>query len=455
MKKLLVIGTGYVGLVSGACMAEMGHRVICLDINHDKIDKLNQGILPIYEPNLEEIVRRNVKDQRLFFTKDYASSVKESTILFLTVDTPIGKDGHADLTYIFNAARSIAQHMDSYRVIVTKSTVPVGTAEAIRRIITETLNQLGKKVEFDIVSNPEFLKEGNAVNDFMKPDRVILGVDNERSIAAIKDIYAPFMMSNERLIIMDIPSAEMTKYAANAMLATRISFMNDLANLCELTGADIDKVRKGIGPDKRIGYHFLYSGPGFGGSCFPKDIRALTATAKAKGHPLEIIEAVERVNARQKKVLGNKIKAYFADKGGLKGKTIGILGLSFKPDTDDMREAPALVLIEELLDEGASLRLFDPVAMENAKKIIQANPSITWCENKEDVAINSHAIVLVTEWKQFRYIDFEELSKKMAHKALFDGRNQYNPTTLLKHGFDYISIGKATRFASQYIRNEA
>lgn len=451
MDKILVIGTGYVGLVSGACFAEMGHHVICLDINQDKINKLLDGIIPIYEPGLEEIVRRNIKDKRLQFSTDYASTVKEATVCFITVDTPIGDEGHADLRYVFNVARSIADHMDGYRVIVTKSTVPVGTAAAIKQVIQARLSELGKDYEFDVVSNPEFLKEGNAVNDFMKPDRVLIGSESPKATALMKHIYAPFMMNRERLILMDIPSAEMTKYAANAMLATRISFMNDLANLCEKTGANIDHIRRGIGSDKRIGHDFLYPGPGFGGSCFPKDIRALIATGEDHEHALEIITAVQNVNDRQKKVLGHKVDAYFADQGGTKGKTIGILGLAFKPDTDDMREAPALVLIEHLLKEGAILRLFDPVAMENAKKLLSNHPNIRWCESEEEVAENAHALVLVTEWKRFRFLDFAVLGEKMVHKVLIDGRNQYNPEDVVKQGFNYVSIGKNPTFVDQPI----
>lgn len=449
MNKLLVIGTGYVGLVSGACLAEMGHHVICLDINSDKINKLNQGIIPIYEPGLEEMVRRNVKDKRLSFTTDY-STVKECSVCFITVDTPIGDGGHADLRYVISAVQSIAEQMADYKVIVTKSTVPVGTAETVKKVIQDKLKDLGKQIDFDVVSNPEFLKEGNALNDFMKPDRVIIGAQSEKAAQMMKEIYAPFMMSHERLILMDIPSAEMTKYAANAMLATRISFMNDLSNLCELTGADINKVRKGIGSDKRIGFDFLYAGPGFGGSCFPKDIRALSAIGKDYGHSMDIIEAVERVNARQKQILGNKLEAYFADRGGLQGKTIGILGLAFKPDTDDMREAPSLVLIEKLILSGATVRLFDPVAMENAKRLLKGIPSITWCENIAEVAQGCDALTLVTEWKQFRYLDFDELGTLMRHKALFDGRNQYNYLDVVKRGFDYISIGARPRYAEDY-----
>jgi|688.fasta_scaffold07306_10 UDPglucose 6-dehydrogenase len=448
--KLLVVGTGYVGLVSGTCFAEMGHHVICLDINHDKIERLNQGIIPIYEPGLEEMVKRNVKAQRLTFTTDYASSVATCQVCFLAVDTPVSPDGKANMQYIHSAVKTIAELMDESKVIVLKSTVPVGTSDEISQIIKENLAMRGLAIPFDVVSNPEFLKEGNAVNDFMKPDRVIIGTQSKEAAAIMKEIYSPFMLSHERVLIMDNASAEMTKYAANAMLATRISFMNELAGFCELTGADINQVRKGIGADRRIGYSFLYPGPGFGGSCFPKDLKALQAHGKQIHYPLSILEAVETVNARQKKVLGKKLNAYFQSRGGLSHKTIGILGLSFKPDTDDMREASSLVLIKDLLAENCFLRLFDPVAMENAKKMIAQSPNITWCQNELETAEEAHALVLVTEWKQFRFLDFDALLAKMKGNAFFDGRNQYNPLDMIKHGFDYISIGQGPIYAHSY-----
>ena len=439
--KLLVVGTGYVGLVSGTCLAEMGHSVICLDINPEKIENLKNGHIPIYEPGLEEMVRRNTYGGRLSFTTDYATSVASSSVCFITVDTPVAPDGHANLRYIENAVTAIAEHMNEYRLIVLKSTVPVGTSEHVKKIMQETLKKRGFKVDFDIVSNPEFLKEGNAVNDCMKPDRIIIGSDSAKAIEIMKDIFSSFMLSHERLIVMDNASAEVTKYAANAMLAARISFMNELSGFCELTGADINKVRKGIGSDKRIGYSFLYAGPGFGGSCFPKDLKALQATGKALGYPLTMIEVIESINQKQKKVLGKKISLHFASKGGVKGKTIGILGLSFKPDTDDMREASSLVLIHDLLAEGCSLRLYDPVAMENAKKILPHNSAIYWAKNELDTAHGVDAMVLVTEWKQFRFLPFEEIKKSMKGSAFFDGRNQYNAETMSEFGFDYIGIG--------------
>jgi UDPglucose 6-dehydrogenase len=439
--KILIVGVGYVGLVTGACLAEMGHHVICLDVNPEKIENLKSGIIPIYEPGLEEIVKRNIKANRLTFTIDYPEAVKSATVCFITVDTPSSDDGHAELSYVFSAVSSIADYMDNYKLIVIKSTVPVGTSKRLVPLIHNRLEQRNLSIPFDVVSNPEFLKEGNAVNDFMKPDRVIIGADSSEAAEMMKEIYSPFMLSHDRLIVMDIPSAEMTKYASNAMLATRISFMNELAGFCELTGADINKVRKGMGSDKRIGYHFLYAGPGFGGSCFPKDLKALLYQSQQVKYPLSIISAVEQANHKQKKVLGNKLKQYFSPSGGLVNKTIAILGLAFKPDTDDMREASSLVLIDFLLQEGCKLKLYDPISMPNAKKILGTHPQITWCTHEFDAAAGSDALVFVTEWKQFRFLDFDQLFTLMNGKAIFDGRNQYVPSDLTKKGFDYIGIG--------------
>lgn len=446
--RLLIIGTGYVGLVTGACFAEMGHSVICLDINPDKIEKLKKGIIPIYEPGLEEMARRNAQAGRLSFTTDVVHAMAETEIYFIAVDTPVGADGQADLTQVRAVASSIAKNMSGYRVIVNKSTVPVGTAGLVAHLIRSELEKRGAAYDFDLVSNPEFLKEGNAVQDFMKPDRVIIGAESVKAIGIMKEIYSPFMLSHDRLIIMDIASAEMTKYAANAMLATRISFMNELAGLCELTGADIHKVRVGIGSDKRIGYNFLYSGAGFGGSCLPKDIRALRAHARSIGYETSMIDAVEHVNNRQKRVIAEKIREYFRTRQGLKGKVVGILGLAFKPDTDDMREASSLVLIDQLLKEGALLRLFDPVSMENARKLLPKNSAISWCKDEIETATGADALALMTEWKQFRLLDFAAVLAVMTGNAFFDGRNQYNASEMAKKGFDYFCIGQSPVYAA-------
>lgn len=445
--KILVIGTGYVGLVSGACFAEMGHNVVCLDIDQKKISFLQQGGIPIYEPGLEEIVKRNVKAHRLTFTSDYATAVKAATVCFICVDTPISPEGTANMNYVKAVARSLAEHMDSYKIIVNKSTVPPGSAALVSSIIKQCHKELGREIDFDVVSNPEFLKEGNAVNDFLKPERVIIGTDSQRAAEIMKEIYASFMLSHERLVLMNILSAELTKYAANAMLATRISFMNELSHLCERIGANINDIRKGLGHDKRIGHLCLYAGPGFGGSCLPKDIRALRSYAASMGCEMALVSAVENINLAQKRLLGKKIAAYFDERGGLKSKIIAILGLAFKPDTDDMREAPSLVLIQQLLEAGASVRLFDPVAMENAKRLLPDLPQIVWCHDELEAVNSADAIALVTEWKQFRFLEFDAIIKKMKGRAFFDGRNQYQPADIAKKGFDYISIGQPTAYA--------
>lgn len=452
--KILMIGVGYVGLVSGTCFAEMGHHVVCLDINKEKIENLKNGIIPIYEPGLEEMIRRNAKSNRLTFTSDYAATVPDADVCFIAVDTPTGEKGNADTYRVEEVARSLGRYLQNYCVIATKSTVPVGTTGRVAVIIKKTLADRHAAIDFDVVSNPEFLKEGNAIQDFMKPDRVVIGVDSQRSSKIMKEIYSPFMLNHERLLVMDIASAELSKYAANAMLATRISFMNQMAVLCEKIGADVGSIRKAMGADERIGNKFLYPGAGYGGSCFPKDVRALIAQSEACGLELSILKAVQDVNQQQKKLMGSKLSSYFADRGGLKGKTIGILGLSFKPDTDDLREASSLVLIEELLAQGVSLRLFDPVAMPKAKTFLP-DPAIAWCQDELEAAENADALVLMTEWKQFRFLDFKALLAKMKGCAFFDGRNQYKPDEMGQKGFHYFSIGRADSKPSNEILEES
>jgi UDPglucose 6-dehydrogenase len=434
--QILMVGTGYVGLVTGACFAEMGHNVICLDIDENKINGLNQGIIPIYEPGLEEIVKRNIKQNRLKFTTDYASAVASSLLCFIAVPTPSGEDGSCDISYVEKAARSIGKHMDGYKIIINKSTVPVGTAARVTEVLKEVTSH-----PFDVLSNPEFLKEGAAIQDCLKPDRVIIGSDRVEPAEILKEVYSAFTFNHDRIFIMDTLSAEMTKYAANAMLATRISFMNEIADICKKVGANVNEVRRGIGSDSRIGYSFLYPGVGYGGSCFPKDIRALIHIAKKAGSEPLLLESVDSINLRQKKVLGQKMIRYFSKKGGLEGKTVAIWGLSFKPDTDDMREAPSLTFIQDLVKQGAILRLFDPVAMPNAKKLLAGTPNLIWCESEFDAAEGADAIALLTEWKQFRLVDFKPVSERMKGLAFFDGRNQYKPLEMKNKGFDYISIG--------------
>lgn len=439
--KLLVVGVGYVGLVTGTCLAEMGHEVICLDIDQEKIRNLQNGTVPIFEPGLTELVQRNLAAKRLHFTTDYAEAVASAEICFLALPTPSAPDGTCDIRYILQAAEEIARRMTDYKLIVIKSTVQVGTSAIVKQKMQEILNQRDLRIPFDLVSNPEFLKEGSAVSDCMKPDRIILGVDTPRAEALMRKLYASFTLNHDRIFVMDIPSAELTKYAANAMLATRISFMNELAGLCEKVGANIHAVRIGIGSDTRIGYQFLYAGAGFGGSCFPKDLRALIATAKTAGQPTPLLEAVEQVNEKQKQLLSKKIASYFAVHGGLRGKTIAVWGLAFKPDTDDIREAPSLALIEALQKEGAKLKLFDPVAIPTTQKNLAASKDLSYCKDEYEAAKNADAIVLITEWKQFRFVDFSEILKQMKGNAFFDGRNQYKPSEMQERGFDYFGIG--------------
>lgn len=437
---ILVIGAGYVGLVTGTCLAEMGHKVVCLDINPNKIAMLEKGSIPIYEPGLEEMVKRNAAARRLSFTTDYSKGMAKCQVCFIAVETPMQEDGSSNLSYIKRAAEMIAEQMHQYCVVVNKSTVPIGTAAMVKEAIQAALNAQNKQIDFDVVSNPEFLKEGDAINDFMKPDRVVVGVDSEQAAEVMRELYSPFMLSHERLMIMDTPSAEMIKYSANCMLATRISLMNEFARLCEECGADIDKVRRGIGADSRIGYKFLYAGAGFGGSCLPKDLHSLRKQASNWSVQTPILDAVLEVNQRQKHLLWEKIARYYQQ--DVKGKTFAILGLAFKPNTDDMREAPSLILIQHLIQAGAEVRLFDPVAMTNAKQLLPDHPSIYWAFDEKDAIKNSDAIVLVTEWKQFRFLEFANLLPTMKGKVLFDGRNQYSAEKMRELGMDYLSIGR-------------
>lgn len=448
--KLVMIGVGYVGLVTAACLAEMGHHLQCIDINPSRVQQLSGGSIPIYEPGLQEIVKRNLDAKRISFTTNYHEGLEDAEVIFIAVDTPTNSAGAAETTQVEAAARMIGRFLQTPAIIATKSTVPVGTTYRVRDLVQEELSQRGVAFAFDVISNPEFMKEGNAVNDVMKPDRVIVGIDRtpsfEKTLSTVQHLYAPFMLNHDRLMVMDIRSSELTKYAANAMLATRISFMNELARLCEQMGADISWIRKGIGSDERIGTHFLYPGPGFGGSCLPKDIKALLAQGRAHGIQLSLVESVLQVNETQKQLLFKKIRGYFG-RTDLSGLTIGILGLSFKPNTDDMREAPSLDLIRALLEQGASVRLFDPVAMENAHRVLPELPGITWCQDELDAGRGADALVLVTEWKQFRWLDFPQLRAVMRGRAFFDGRNQYSPLEIAHLGFDYMSIGRPAAFA--------
>ena len=434
---IAVVGTGYVGLVSGTCFAEMGNRVTCVDIDKTKIEKLKNGIVPIYEPGLDELVSRNIKAGRLFFTTDLTSCLDDAEIVFSAVGTPPDEDGSADLKYVLDVARTIGKYMNKYLVLVTKSTVPVGTAQKVRKAIEEELDKRGKSIPFDIASNPEFLKEGNAIEDFMRPDRVVVGVESDQAKSIMEKLYRPFTLNGYPIMIMDVPSAEMTKYAANAMLATRISFMNELANLCEMVGANIDNVRKGIGSDARIGSKFLYAGCGYGGSCFPKDVKALINTGKQTGYPMRIIEAVDSVNESQKSIVYEKLHAIM--EGNLAGKQIAIWGLSFKPETDDMREAPSLVVIEKLVAAGAQVKVYDPIAMEETKRRI--GDVVLYCNDIYDAAIDADAILLLTEWKQFRMPTWAVIKNVMRGNVIVDGRNIYDGAELRDHGFIYSRIG--------------
>ena len=425
------------GLVSGTCFAEMGAHVTCVDVDAEKIDKLNNGIMPIYEPGLEELVKRNVGFDRLRFTTDLTSVLDDVEVVFSAVGTPPDEDGSADLKYVLAVARQFGQYINKYTILVTKSTVPVGTAKMVKAAIQEELQKRGVDVPFDVASNPEFLKEGAAIKDFMSPDRVVVGTESEKAREVMTRLYKPFLINNFRVIFMDIPSAEMTKYAANAMLATRISFMNDIANLCERVGANVDAVRKGIGTDARIGSKFLYAGCGYGGSCFPKDVKALLHTGIDNGYHMEVIEAVERVNERQKSIVYDKI---IATAGSVKGKTVTILGLAFKPETDDMREAPALVVIDKLLKDGATVRVFDPIAMDECRRRI--GDVVTYCSNLYDAADGADVLALMTEWRQFRLPSWNVIQKVMNGRIIVDGRNIYDRAELEEYGFTYTRIGE-------------
>lgn len=438
--KIAVVGTGYVGLVTGTCFAEVGIDVVCIDVDQKKIDNLKNGIMPIYEPGLEEMVLRNVEKERLKFSTNLAQSIVDCDVAFIAVGTPPGEDGSADLKYVLAVAREIGQNMNGFGVVVTKSTVPVGTAKKVKAAVQEELDKRGVQLEFAIASNPEFLKEGAAIDDFLKPDRIVIGVENKRAEDIMRKLYKPFLLNGHPLIFMDVPSAEMTKYAANSMLATKISFMNDIANLCEIMGADVNMVRKGIGSDARIGNKFIYPGIGYGGSCFPKDVKALIKTAKDNGYTMQILEAVESVNDAQKAVLFNKIVKHF--NGNLKGKNIAMWGLSFKPKTDDMREAPSLVIIEKLLAAGANVKAYDPVAMKEAKHIL--GEQIEYTKNENNALIDADALLIVTEWPEFRSPDFMVIKKLMRGNAIFDGRNIYDLAEMKELGFDYHCIGIKT-----------
>ena len=437
--KIAIVGTGYVGLVTGTCFAEMGTDVYCVDIDVKKIENLKKGIVPIFEPGLDEMVERNHKAGRLHFTTDLSSILNDVDVVFSAVGTPPDEDGSADLKYVLEVARSVGRNLNKYVVVVTKSTVPVGTAKLVKQAVQEELDKRGKSdLKFDVASNPEFLKEGAAISDFMAPDRVVVGVESEQARAMMERLYKPFTINNYRIIYTDIPSAEMIKYAANAMLATRISFMNDIANLCEIVGADVSMVRKGIGSDARIGAKFLYAGCGYGGSCFPKDVKALIKTAKKLNYDMSILQAVEDVNEDQKHILFHKLMKYY--NGDIAGKTIAVWGLAFKPKTDDMREAPSLVLIDEILKAGANVRVYDPVSMEEAKHL-KLGDTVAYTKDIYDATLDTDAILLVTEWNEFRLPAWEVIKKTMKKQVVFDGRNIYNKEEMNSIGFDYFGIG--------------
>ena len=438
--RIAMVGTGYVGLVTGTCLAEMGNEVICVDVDAAKIERLRQGEIPIYEPGLAELVKGNMSKGSLVFTTQLKDALAVSDVCFIAVGTPMGEDGSADLQYVLAVARELGQYMVRDMIVVDKSTVPVGTAELVRQTIQQELAVRGVKLHFAMVSNPEFLKEGNACADFLKPDRVVLGTDDARALETMQELYAPFLRSTDNIITMDIPSAELTKYAANAMLATKISFMNEMANICEHVGADVNKVRRGIGSDSRIGFSFIYPGCGYGGSCFPKDVQALVRTSAQHGYESELLQAVEAVNGRQKRVLGKKVVSVFGE--DLTGKVFAIWGLAFKPETDDMRAAPSVTLIEELTGRGAQVQAYDPKAEAMAQRCyLKGNERVRYVRSKYDALDGADALVLVTEWKEFRSPDFLEMANRLRGRVVFDGRNQYKARTLQQYGFRYYQIG--------------
>ncbi len=440
--RISIVGSGYVGLVSGTCFAETGITVTCVDVDENKINNLNKGIIPIYEPGLETMIERNVEKGRLFFTTSLKDSLDKSDAVFIAVGTPPDEDGSADLKYVLAVAAEVGRHLDHYMVVVTKSTVPIGTAKKVKAAVQAELDKRGVDIEFDVASNPEFLKEGDAIDDFLKPDRIVIGIESERAEKTMRRLYKPFTLNNHPILFMDVPSAELTKYAANSMLATKISYMNDIANLCEKVGADINNVRIGIGSDSRIGNKFLYAGVGYGGSCFPKDVKALIKTSDENGHSLEILKAVEDVNERQKSFMYSKIHSYF--NGDLKGKKLAMWGLSFKPNTDDMREAPSLVMIEKLLAAGAEIKAYDPVAIEEAIRRL-GNDKVTFVEDQYEALIDSDALIIMTEWSEFRVPKFTIVEKLMSSKVVFDGRNIFDPQEMADFGYTYFGVGRVTQ----------
>ncbi|CAM1373791.1 UDP-glucose dehydrogenase family protein [Tenacibaculum xiamenense] len=439
---IAVVGSGYVGLVSGVCFSEMGNTVTCVDIDHAKIEKLREGVIPIYEPGLEHMVRKNIEKENLFFATSLEGLLNEVEIIFIAVGTPMGEDGSADLSHVISVSKDIGERLQKEIIIVIKSTVPVGTADIVRQTICVELKKRGVEVKFDVVSNPEFLKEGDAINDFMKPDRIVIGTDSDFALDRMKELYSPFFRTHDRFITMDIRSAEMTKYAANAMLATKISFMNEIANICERVGADVNDVRIGVGSDSRIGYSFIYPGAGYGGSCFPKDVKALKKIGEEHGYEAQLIKSVEDVNNRQKYIISEKVTKKFGE--DLSGKTFAVWGLSFKPGTDDMREAPSIFTIKELVNRGAKIKAYDPKAMQEAKQYyLKEFKEVEYFDSKYDVLKESDALILLTEWKEFRSPDFTEITKQLNSPVIFDGRNQYIAYNLEKKGIEYYRIGKS------------